>query len=121
MNFSSIYGVHGCKFGSVYSTTKHALIGLTKSAALDYANPKDNILINAIAPGVIVTEMTAGLADPSWMPDGELKDYVMSLKGQYAQQRFGDVGDVARGVRYLLESPWVTGTVLEVDGGFGAK
>ena len=121
VNFSSIYGLHGCKYGPIYGASKHAIIGVTKAAALEYANPKDNILINAIAPGVIVTDMTAGLDDPSWMPEGELKEYVIGLKKQYAQERFGVVEDVARGVKFLLESPWVTGTVLEVDGGFGAK
>ena len=121
VNFSSIYGLHGCKYGPIYGASKHALIGVTKAAALEYGNPNDNILINAIAPGVIITEMTAALGDPSWMPEGALKDYVMGLKMQYAQERFGAVEDVARGVRYLLESPWTTGTVLEIDGGFGAK
>lgn len=121
VNLSSIYGLHGCRFGSIYSTSKHALVGLTKSAALEYSNPGDNILINAVAPGVIVTEMTKLLDDPSGLPEGPAKEDIKGLKGQYAQRRFGRVEDVARGVRYLLESPWVTGTVLEIEGGFGAK
>ena len=121
VNFSSIYGHHGNKFGSIYCTTKHALIGLTKSAALEYSNPEDNILINCVAPGVIITELTYVLENPSVLPEGELKEYVKTFKGQYAQRRFGEVTDVSRGVRYLLESPWVTGTTLEIEGGFGAK
>jgi NAD(P)-dependent dehydrogenase (short-subunit alcohol dehydrogenase family) len=84
INYSSIYGTHGCKFGSMYSSTKHALIGLTNSAALEYANPKDNILINAVSPGVIVTEMTYALDNPSVLPEGEMKEYIKGLKGQYA-------------------------------------
>ena len=119
--FSSIYGSHGCKFGSIYSTTKHALIGLTKSAALEYSNPKDNILVNAVSPGGVVTEMIYALDNPSVLPEGEMKEYMKGLKGQYAQQRFGELADVTRGVRFLLESPWVTGTSLEIEGGFGAK
>jgi NAD(P)-dependent dehydrogenase (short-subunit alcohol dehydrogenase family) len=121
INFSSIYGSHGCKFGSIYSSTKHALIGLTKSAALEYSNPDDNILINAVSPGVIVTEMAYALDNPSVLPEGEMKEYIKGLKGQYSQRRFGELADVTRGVRYLLESPWVTGTSLEIEGGFGAK
>ncbi|KAK6442741.1 hypothetical protein LTR95_001024 [Oleoguttula sp. CCFEE 5521] len=121
VNFTSIYGLHGCKFGSIYSATKHALVGITKSAALEYSNPTDNILVNAVAPGLIVTKMTAVLADPSAIPEGEMKNFIKTLPTQYAQQRFGEVEDVARGVRYLLESAWVTGTVLEIEGGFGAK
>ena len=121
VNFSSINGLHGQKYGSVYSTTKHALIGLTRSAALEYSNPEDNILINAVAPGVISTEMTYALVHPEVLPEGDLKEFVKGVRGEYAQRRFGEVEDVARGVRYLVESPWVTGTVLEIDGGYGAK
>ena len=106
---------------NIYSTTKHALIGLTKSAALEYSNPKDNILVNAVSPGGVVTEMIYALDNPSVLPEGEMKEYMKGLKGQYAQQRFGELADVTRGVRFLLESPWVTGTSLEIDGGFGAK
>ena len=121
VNFSSIYGLHGCPFGAMYTATSHALIGLTKAAALEYSNAKDNILINAVAPGIVITEMTAALKDPSWMPEGELKDFVSGAKKQYVQGRYGTVQDVARGVRYSWESSWVTGTVLEIDGGFGAR
>lgn len=121
INFSSIYGLHGCKLGSIYAASKHALVGLTKSAALEYSNPKYNILINAVAPGVVITEMTAIMADPSVLPDGEMKDYLTELPNQYPSKRYGDATDVARGVRFLVESPWVAGTVLEIDGGFGAK
>ena len=120
INMSSVCGLHGCKFGPAYCASKHAIIGMTKTAALEYSNPKDIILVNAIAPGVIVTEMTAGLADTSWMPEGEMKEHLGSLRKLYALERFGDVEDVARGVRFLLESRWVTGTVLEIEGGFGA-
>lgn len=121
VNMSSVYGSHGGQWASIYAGTKHALNGITKSAALEVSGPKDNILVNCIAPGVIMTEMTAILGDPSVLPDGEMKDYILTLKGQYPQQRYGEIGDVARGCRYLLESPWVTGTVLEIEGGFGAK
>ncbi|KAK3703449.1 hypothetical protein LTR37_014439 [Vermiconidia calcicola] len=121
INFSSIYGLHGCQFGSAYVASKHALVGLTKAAALEYSNPRDNILVNAVAPGVIITEMTAVLDDPSGLPEGEMKEYMSGMKGLYPQGRFGKVEDVARGVKYLVESEWVTGTVLEIDGGYGAK
>lgn len=60
------------------------------------------------------------LADPSVVPDGPVKDIMMDMPNNYAQKRFGEVADCNRGVRFLLESPWVTGTCLEVEGGFGA-
>ena len=121
VNMSSIYGLHGVKMGSVYAATKHALIGVTKCAALEYGTSKDNILINCIAPGVVETEMTYAMVHPEVIPEGPMRDEMIELPKQYAQRRYGEASDVARGVRYLLESPWVTGTVLEVDGGFGAK
>ena len=105
VNFTSVYGEHGCKFGSAYGMSKHAVIGMTKAAALEYAKPQGGIQINAVSPGVIMTEMTAAL-DPSKMPDGEVKDFAMGLINNYPQSRFGEVDDVSRGVRYLLQSPW---------------
>ena len=118
---SSVYGNHGGQYTSIYAATKHALVGVSKSAALEYSNPRDNILVNCIAPGIIMTEMTAIVGDPSPLPEGEMKEYVKGLKGQFAQERFGEIEDVTRGVRYLLDRPWVTGTVLEIEGGFGAR
>lgn len=64
--------------------------------------------------------MTAGL-DPSNVPDGEFKDDMVDIIKAYPQRRFGEVTDCSRAVRYLLESPWVTGTVMEIDGGYGAR
>ena len=63
--------------------------------------------------------MTAVL-DPNTFPDGEIKSDLLNQVNMYAQKRFGEVGDCSRAVRYLVESPWVTGTVMEMDGGFGA-
>ena len=84
MTFSSLYGAHGCKFGGVYACTKHALVGLTKSAALEFSNPEGDILVNAVSPGVVVTEMAYALDHPDVLPEGEMKEYIKGLKGQYA-------------------------------------
>lgn len=61
--------------------------------------------------------MTAGL-DPSAFPDGEMKTDVLNILNNYPQRRFGEVSDCTRGIRYLVDSPWTTGTVIEMDGGF---
>lgn len=140
VNLTSIYGLTGCKWASIYctsavthapqspphikqltplsATTKHALVGLTRSAAAEYA--LDNIRISAVAPGIVPTEMTAGM-DPSALPEGELRDDVLAIINAYPQRMLGEVTDVSRAVRYLVESPWTTGAVIEVDGAFGAK
>lgn len=121
VNMASIYSSSGCPYGSIYTATKHALVGLTKSLALEHSNPRDNILINCIAPGIILTDMTAVLDDPEVLPEGAFKEIVRGIKPQYPQGRYGELEDVTRGVRFLLESGWMTGTLVQVDGGFGAK
>ena len=63
--------------------------------------------------------MTAAL-DPNAFPDGELKTDMIEIIKTYPQRRFGEVSDCTRGIRFLVDSPWATGAVLEIDGGFGA-
>lgn len=65
-------------------------------------------------------EMTTGL-DPMALPEGELKTDAMEMIKAYPQRRFGEVTDCSRAVRYLVDSPWSTGMILEINGGFGAK
>ena len=63
----------------------------------------------------------AGL-DPNQIPEGEFKtDIIRQVIDSYPQGRHGNPSDSTRGVRYLIESPWTTGTILEMDGGFGAN
>lgn len=64
--------------------------------------------------------MTAGL-DPATMPEGELRTDMIDTVNHYPQRRFGTVEDCSRTVRYLVESAWSTGVVLEIDGGFGCQ
>lgn len=64
--------------------------------------------------------MTAGL-DPTSIPEGEFKDDVIGVLNSYPQGRVGEVTDCSRAVRYLVESPWSTGAIVEIDGGFGAQ
>jgi NAD(P)-dependent dehydrogenase (short-subunit alcohol dehydrogenase family) len=85
---------------------------LTRSAALDYA--KDGITVTAVAPAVIRTPIVdAAIASGEFFDEKTLIDY-------HPVGRLGEVSDVAKAVSFLLDSPFVTGSVVEVDGGAGA-
>lgn len=104
INISSIVGIGGNPGQSVYAATKAGLIGFTKSLAKELG-PK-GILVNAVAPGLIETDMTRGID-------------MDSLAEQIPVKRIGSPGDVAGVVAFLCSklSSYVTGQVLVVDGG----
>ena len=107
INISSVIGLVGNAGQSNYAASKAGLIGLTKSLARECASR--GILVNAVAPGFIVTDMTAVLPD-------EVKDGVLK---QIPLGRLGAAEDVASAVAFLAggESAYITGQVLTVDGG----
>ncbi|KAI5358131.1 Putative short-chain dehydrogenase/reductase SDR, NAD(P)-binding domain superfamily [Septoria linicola] len=119
INLASIYSSAGAPFGAAYCTSKHAVVGLTKTAALEYA--PQGIAINAVAPGAVPTAMTETALDSA----GKLGDQDFGKIGeemvkQYPMGRYGSAEEVAKAVTYLIESDWTTGTVLTVDGGWSA-
>jgi 3-oxoacyl-[acyl-carrier protein] reductase len=107
INISSVVGEMGNPGQANYVASKAGLIGLTKSLALELSSR--NITVNAVAPGFIETDMTAGLSQ-------ELKDTMLS---HIPLRRFGKAEDVAAAVRYLAgeEGGYITGHVLDVNGG----
>jgi len=109
INISSIVGVHGNAGQSNYSSSKAGIIGLTKTLARELAGR--NILVNAIAPGYIETEMTKKLSD-------KIKEKLME---QIPAGRLGSVDDVAKTALFLAsdDSNYITGTVINLDGGMG--
>jgi len=109
VNTSSVAGHVGLAQVSVYIASKHAVEGLTKSVALEFA--KQNIRINAIAPGVIATEMLDRFAGD------ELRDQLTSI---IPVARIGASEEIAAAVLYLCSdnAKFTTGTSLVVDGGF---
>jgi NAD(P)-dependent dehydrogenase (short-subunit alcohol dehydrogenase family) len=109
VNTSSVAGHVGLAQVSVYIASKHAVEGLTKSVALEFA--KQNIRINAIAPGVIATEMWDRFAGE------EMRDQVTSI---IPMARIGASEEIAAAVLYLCSdnAKFTTGTSLVVDGGF---
>ena len=107
INIASIVGITGNKGQANYAASKAGLIGLTKSVAKELGSR--NILVNAIAPGFIETDMTAGMT-----PEARA-----ALAGQIPLDRLGSPQDIAGMVAFLASdhASYITGQVLVVDGG----
>jgi 3-oxoacyl-[acyl-carrier protein] reductase len=107
INMSSIIGIIGNKGQANYAASKAGLIALTKSVAKELGSR--NILVNAVAPGFIETEMTAAMTP-------EARE---GLGKQIALERLGTPQDVAAAVAFLASdlASYITGQVLVVDGG----
>jgi 3-oxoacyl-[acyl-carrier protein] reductase len=107
INMSSVSGQAGQMGQSNYSSSKAGLIGLTKATAREVASR--GITCNAVAPGMITTDLTTGLPDA-------LKEQMVAAT---PLGKFGTVDDVANAVTFLAsdEAAYITGHVLAVDGG----
>jgi len=107
INITSIAGITGNPGQTNYSASKAGVIGFTKSLAKEMG--KRNICVNAVAPGMIETDMTSSL------PDELKKQYI----GSIPLSRFGKSEEVAALVVFLLSSSadYITGQVIAIDGG----
>jgi NAD(P)-dependent dehydrogenase (short-subunit alcohol dehydrogenase family) len=114
VNTSSAAGLIAAPLHGAYTASKHGVIGLTKSAALDYA--KAGIRVNAVCPGPIDTPGSRTLVGAS----PELEDVVPTL---CPMGRLGTAAEVAAAVVWLCsdEASFVTGTAVAVDGGVTAQ
>jgi len=114
VNVASIAGLNGIPWSGPYASTKHAVVGLTKSSALDYAT--QGIRINAVAPGAIATDIISGSIALGTYDE-------KMIKAMHPMQRMGKPEEIGYGIRWLLsdEASFVTGHVLSIDGGFQAK
>ena len=108
VNISSIWGERGASCETVYSATKSAIAGLTKSLAMELAPSR--IRVNCVAPGVIRTDMTETLGEET------LRD----LAEQTPLGRLGTPEDIAAAVAFFAseDASFITGQVLTADGGF---
>ena len=113
VNVASIYGIVGSAANAAYTASKHGVVGLTRSAALQYA--PHSIRINAVCPGHSHTPMTAPLLrDPDWLPQ---------RLARYPMRRLAQPEETAALVRWLCSdaASFVTGQALPVDGGYTAQ
>ena len=107
INITSVVGITGNKGQANYAASKAGLIGFTKSVAKELASR--NVLVNAVAPGYIATEMTEAISDG-------MKE---ALQAAIPLGRLGQGEDVAHAVLFLASdlASYITGQVLVVDGG----
>lgn len=108
VNISSMWGLRGASCEVTYSATKAALIGLTRSLAMELA--PSHIRVNCVAPGVIHTDMVDQLGEET----------ISALCEQTPIGRLGTPEDIAQAVAFLAsdKASFITGQVLTADGGF---
>jgi 3-oxoacyl-[acyl-carrier protein] reductase len=114
---ASTLGFRSAPTTSAYAASKAALISAAKSAALELA---PRIRVNTLAPGVVDTDMVRAPRRPP--REGEDAAHVIAeqleeLRALHPLGRLGTADEVAEAALYLLEAPWVTGSVLTIDGG----
>ncbi|MBN2747752.1 MAG: SDR family oxidoreductase [Bacteroidales bacterium] len=107
--FSTIAAQKGMKYHAQVAASKGAIEGITHALAAELA---PNIRVNAVAPSLTETPLSASLLKTDQQREGNAKRHPL--------QRFGNVEDIAAAVCFLLseKSSWITGQVLHVDGGF---
>ncbi len=106
INVSSMWGRTGASCEAAYSASKGAVIALTKALAKELG--PSGIRVNAVAPGVILTDMCKSVS----------ADILAELAEEAPLGRNGSPRDVARAMEYLAEADFVTGHILNVDGGY---
>lgn len=108
INISSIWGQRGASCEVTYSSTKAALIGMTRSLAMELAPSR--VRVNCVAPGVINTDMVQVLGD----------EVLQQLAEETPIGRLGTAEDIAHAVAFLVsdKASFITGQVLTSDGGF---
>lgn len=111
VNMASILGAVGTKFSPAYVAAKHGVLGLTKTAALEYA--QQNIRVNSVGPGYINTPLLNSLDEAT----------KKALEQMHAMGRLGEAPEVAELVLWLSspKSSFVTGAYYPVDGGYLAQ
>jgi NAD(P)-dependent dehydrogenase (short-subunit alcohol dehydrogenase family) len=114
VNIASVAGLRGIADRAAYNTSKHGLIGLTRTLAVEWGGR--GVRVNAVCPGWVKTEMDEVSQASGAYADTDITDHVPSA-------RFASPDDIAQAVAYLADprrSGFVNGTTLSVDGGWAA-
>ena len=106
VNISSVGGLTGVINQADYCAAKSGVIGLTRALALEFAGK--GVRSNAIAPGMIMTDMLRGVN----------QDELNALAATIPEGYIGDVSDIAGALEYILKAPYLTGQVISPNGGF---
>lgn len=118
LNVCSLASYSAMAGANPYTAAKSAMVGLTRAAASDFA--KDNIRVNAITPGIIITKLMGDVMDDLEHPWMVKEGARIKLKTAEGKPRFGDPKDAAYAMVYYAsdEASYITGTILPVDGGY---
>lgn len=106
INISSIWGETGASCEVAYSTTKAAINGMTKALAKEVG--LSNIRVNAIAPGIIDTDMNKNLNS----------EEIEQIKNEIPLNKIGKTKDIAKCVKWLIEDEYTTGQIISINGGW---
>ena len=106
VNISSIWGVTGASMEVHYSTAKAGLIGFTKALAKELG--PSNIRVNAIAPGIINTDMNKEYSEQD----------LEEIKKEIPLGKIGSTASIAKCVKWLIEDDYTTGEVISINGGW---
>lgn len=106
INISSIWGITGASCEVHYSTAKAGVIGFTKALAKELG--PSNIRVNAIAPGIIDTEMNSEYS----------KEDVEELKKEIPLEKIGTTTSISKCVKWLIEDDYTTGEIISINGGW---
>lgn len=119
INTSSIAGLGGTVEGSLYSASKHAVVGLTKSAAMEVSS--NSVRVNSIHPGPLISKMMEEVeeSDKSQNPS----DVRARISSRIPLGRYGEMIEVSKLILFLAsdDSLFITGSQYRIDGGIGAR
>lgn len=116
VNVASVAAVVGVKNRAVYTTSKHAVVGLTRAVAVDYA--QDGIRVNAICPGTVATEWIGKILADAPDPEAARR----SMEERQLDGQMGSPEEVAAGIAFLVspDGRFVNGSAFVMDGGMSA-